>query len=358
MCIVVRANSGCKQKLTSRSGKNLIEATKFKSAALEVGFDECRVVAASDAATFPNLVEWLDAGFAGSMTYIENRLEAYKNPRGVLSEATSMLMLVSSYNSAAPQKNDTATQGNVARYAASGIDYHDVLHGRMKRLIAALTAIYPEAKFRGVVDSAPLLEREFAQVAGLGWVGKNTMLISRSLGSYFFLSAVLTSLQIEPDPAFVADHCGTCTACLDACPTNAFAEPRVLDATKCISYLTIENRDAPAKELRPLMQDWIFGCDVCQEVCPWNRKAKIVENEFKPISELRWLELEAILSMDEDEFRKRYRKTPLWRTKLVGLQRNALIALKNSGDDRIRYWADRFADHADASLREIAKWMM
>jgi epoxyqueuosine reductase len=201
---------------------------------------------------------------------------------------------------------------------------------RLHALADYVRELVPEAATRGVVDTAPLLEREFAQLAGLGWVGKNTLLLNKAAGSYFFLGAVLTDLELAYDAPHEADHCGTCTACLDACPTAAFPQAYVLDASRCISYLTIELREGMPAELRAGVGDWVFGCDVCQEVCPWNRDdGQRASAEFEPAAGMNPLDLAELFEMTEDDFRRRFRQTPLWRPHRRGLLRNAAIVLGN-----------------------------
>jgi epoxyqueuosine reductase len=188
----------------------------------------------------------------------------------------------------------------------------------------------PKAVAGGVVDTAPILEREFAELAGLGWIGKNTLLLNRHEGSWFFLAALLTDIELVYDDVRDTDHCGTCRACLDACPTDAFPEPYVLDASRCISYLTIELRESIPSELRPGMGDWIFGCDVCQDVCPWNLRAPLsCQPEFAPREGSDPMDLASLFELDEAAFRERFRHTPLWRPRRRGLLRNAAIALGN-----------------------------
>ena len=216
--------------------------------------------------------------------------------------------------------------GKVARYALGELDYHDVIHERLKQLKSWLEQRSPGALVRGVVDTAPLLEREFAEAAGLGWVGKNTLLLNRTWGSYFFLAALLTDLPLDVDPPQDKGYCGTCTACLDACPTDAFVGPYVLDATRCLSYLTIEHRGPVDDKLAEHFDQWIFGCDICQEVCPWNRKAKLSDEPvFEPRPEIADLNIEELLELDESSFRERFRHTPMWRTKRRGMIRNAIL---------------------------------
>jgi epoxyqueuosine reductase len=236
--------------------------------------------------------------------------------------------------------------GKIARYAA-GPDYHDVLRERLNQLLDWTQTEFPGTRGRGVVDTAPLLERDFARRAGLGWIGKNTMLINKHRGSYFFLGALLLDLELTPDAPHELSHCGTCTACLDACPTDAFAGPGWLDARKCISYLTIELRSPVPAGLRPGVGDWLFGCDVCQEVCPWNRK-----DESQPDL----VDAAELLSLTEEQFRSRYRGTAIYRTKRRGLLRNAAIVLGNSGDERALPALRRALDDPDEMVRDAAAW--
>jgi epoxyqueuosine reductase len=272
--------------------------------------------------------EWLEAGFAGEMSYLAERRAAYQHPRYVLEGVRSLLLLAMPYRSTEPA-DVVPGQGRVSRYAW-GDDYHDLIHDRLKQLAAGLTELAPHAKVRGVVDTAPLLEREFAQLAGLGWIGKNTLLLNKQLGSWFFLAALLTNIELEYDMPHEAEHCGACRACLDACPTQAFVAPYVLDSRRCISYLTIELREPVPDDLRPGLGDWVFGCDVCQDVCPWNHRAPTVdEPAFQPALDANPVDLIALFDLDDEAFRRRFRHTPLWRSKRRGLLRNAAIVLGN-----------------------------
>ncbi len=273
--------------------------------------------------------DWLDAGYAGQMQYLEDRRDAYAHPKHVMDGVQSIVMLALNYKSE-PIPPLAAGQGRVSRYAFGELDYHDWIHARLKQFKKTIATWQPEASVRGVVDTAPLLEREFAQLAGLGWIGKNTMLLNKQLGSLFFLAAILIDQPLVYDDPHDASHCGTCTACLTACPTDAFPKPGVLDATRCISYLTIELRDEIPAELRPGMHDWVFGCDVCQDVCPWNNKAPASDHAaFYPANDRAPLQLRSLFTMSDDDFRDRFRKTPLWRTKRRGVVRNAAIVLGN-----------------------------
>jgi epoxyqueuosine reductase len=241
-------------------------------------------------------------------------------------------MLGLHYRTAEPAAAEIG-QGRVARYAWGTADYHDLIRERLHDLADYLRQLVPDAATRGVVDTAPLLEREFAQLAGLGWIGKNTLLLNRDAGSYFFLAALLTDVELAYDAPQESDHCGSCAACLDACPTNAFPQAGVLDASRCVSYLTIELRDHVPAALRAGIGDWVFGCDVCQEVCPWNRFAPVSAiAELQPLESMNPVELAELFSLSEADFRRRFRKTPLWRPHREGLLRNAAIVLGNRGE--------------------------
>lgn len=271
--------------------------------------------------------EWLDHGYAGQMHYLVDRAEAYQQPQNVLTGARSILMLGMNYRTGVPQAANPS-EGRISCYAWGDVDYHDLIHDRLRRLAGFLRQLQPGCQARGVVDTAPLLEREFAQLAGLGWVGKNTLLLNQRMGSWFFLAALLTDAILDYDAPHETDHCGTCRACLDACPTGAFPQPYVLDATRCLSYLTIELRDVIPNEHRHSFGDWLFGCDVCQVVCPWNHRApESSESGFAPREDQNPVELSGLFFLSDDDFRRRFRKTPLWRAKRRGILRNAAIVL-------------------------------
>ncbi len=266
------------------------------------------------------------------MHYLKERKSAYEHPDSVMPGVASLMMLGMDYQTDAPNHAPVGT-GRIARYAWGTADYHDLVHARLKQLKQFVHSLDPSIKVRGVVDTAPLLEREFAQLAGIGWRAKNTLLINKHHGSWFFLSALLLDVELEYDEPVETGHCGTCTACLDACPTDAFVGPHVLDATKCISYLTIEHRTDIPIERRSKMDDWILGCDVCQDVCPWNKKASLSdEAKFLPLEGHNPIELRPLFRLTDDEFRARFRKTPLWRPKRRGILRNAAIAMGNKPD--------------------------
>ncbi len=303
--------------------------TRLKAEARRLGFDLVGACPAVTPAGVHQLYQWLEAGYAGEMHYIANRAEAYRHPAHVLPEARSLLVVGAAYRTLEPVEPRPG-QGRVSRYAW-GDDYHDILRDKLHALCDFLRAEVPGASARGVVDTAPLLEREFAQLAGLGWVGKNTLILNKRLGSWLFLAAVLTDQPLEYDSPHEASHCGTCTACLDACPTDAFVAPYVLDSRRCISYLTIELRDQVPRDLRPGLGNWIFGCDVCQDVCPWNRKAPRQETAaFMPGEGMNPIDLVGLFSLDDETFRARFRHTPLWRPRRRGILRNAALVLGNT----------------------------
>ena len=328
---------------------------RLKQRAGELGFDLAGIAPATPADGFAHLQDWLARGFAGEMTYLHHHNAARRDPAAVLPDVRSVVMVAMNYRPPeAPEAGPL--RGQVARYAG-GADYHDVLRRRLNELLVWIQAEAPGTTGRAVVDTAPLLERDFARRAGLGWFGKNTMLIHKRLGSYFFLGALLLDRALEHDAAFATSHCGSCTRCLDACPTEAFAAPFQLDARRCISYLTIELRGAIPEELRPGIGDWVFGCDVCQEVCPWNRKAPLgTEPEFAPAAVGRTLDLIELLSLSEEEFRRRYRGTALWRTRRRGLLRNAAIALGNLGDRRALPALEKALDDPEPLVCDAARW--
>jgi epoxyqueuosine reductase len=326
--------------------------------ARRLGFGPMGVCPAVEPTGFSRLREWLDAGFGGSMHYLEDRYQAYQHPRHVLAGVRSIVVLAQRYRTVEPPTAVPPGFGRISRYAW-GTDYHDLLHDRLKQLAAFVRAARPEAKVRGVVDSAPLLEREFAQLAGLGWIGKHTLLLNREVGSWFFLCALLTDQELVPDAATETDHCGTCTACLDACPTDAFVAPYVLDARKCLSYTTIELREAIPLELRAAHGDWVFGCDVCQDVCPWNRKAPSIEEpELAPREGTAPLDLIALFDLDEASFRKRFRGTPLWRAKRRGLLRNAAIVLGNQRAVQAVPALQKGTTDEEPLIREACAWAL
>lgn len=330
---------------------------RLKQEAARLGFGLAGVTPAAAPTGFTRLREWLAAGYGGTMHYLAEREAAYSHPNHVLDGAKSLVVLAMGYRTAEPKPIEVG-QGRVSRYAWGG-DYHDLIHDRLHSLADFLRAQVPSVKVRGVVDTAPLLEREFAQLAGLGWIGKNTLLLNKQHGSYFFLAVLLTDLALDYDQEHETDHCGTCTACLDACPTQAFVAPYVLDARRCISYTTIELRDEIPTELRAGHGDWVFGCDVCQDVCPWNRKAPTVdEPDLRPRADSHPLDLIGLFDLDDAEFRRRFRDTPLWRSKRRGILRNAAIVLGNQRATAAIPALTRGAKDSEPLIREACTWAL
>ncbi len=329
---------------------------RLKRQARFLGFDLVGVAPAGPADGFDRLRDWLQRGFAGDMDYMHRHAEARRHPESVLGDVRSVVMLGMNYNAIGGRERAASGHGRVARYAR-GADYHDVLREHLNQLLAWLQSERADCRGRGVVDTAPLLERDFARRAGLGWFGKNTMLLNKRLGSYFFLAALLVDVELRPDEPFEAKHSGTCTACLDACPTAAFVGPGVLDARRCISYLTIELKSDVPLDLRNGIGDWVFGCDICQEVCPWNRKAPMaMDAAMQARPELESLDLIELLGLSDMEFRLRFRDTALMRAKRRGLLRNAALALGNTGDEQALPALRRALDDPEPLIHEAARW--
>ncbi|MFO7903459.1 MAG: tRNA epoxyqueuosine(34) reductase QueG [Planctomycetota bacterium] len=339
---------------------NSIEFTaRLKQTALSVGFELSGACPAVAPRGMASLADWLKAGYAGNMTYLADRRAAYEHPRHILSGARGLLMLGKPYSSAMAS-DEKAGHGRIARYAAGPVDYHDDIRKRLKTLGRFAKELQPGVRVRGVVDTAPLLERDFAQLAGLGWIGKNTMLLNRRLGSYFFLAALVLDRELAYDSAPQSGYCGRCSACLDACPTNAFPRPYVLDATRCISYLTIEWQGPIPRELRPAIGNRLFGCDVCQEVCPWNRRAAKTMEPSRAGSFPSSLSqpLHALFKLSDETFREQFRHTVFWRVRRRGLLRNAAIVLGNQGVAESHDALARAQRDPEPVVRGAAAWAL
>ncbi len=313
-----------------------------------------KIAAAASPPGYHPLIEWMSNGYAADMAWMERRKDAYQHPDGVLPQTRSVVVVALNYHNAEPDDSTT----RIARYAWGTEDYHSVMRRNLKQLSAIIHQERPQAKSRVVVDTAPLLERDFAKLAGIGWIGKNTMLISRDIGSWFFIGAILTTETLVYDEPFETDFCGSCTKCLDACPTDAFPKPHVLDANRCISYLTIERRDKPIPDdLRSGIGDWIFGCDVCQEVCPWNRFAPNQSlREFHLHDELKNLNVIDLLQLTEETFQQKFAKTPLERTGRDVIVRNAAIVAANHGKTQVIPYLQPLTHDTSDLVREAAEW--
>jgi epoxyqueuosine reductase len=270
----------------------------------------------------------------------------------------SVIMLALNYRSDEPV-SPGPMQGRVSRYAWSDADYHAVARERMAQLADFLHTRCPGCRTRGTIDSAPILERDFARAAGLGWFGKNTMLINKRQGSWIFLASLLTDVELEPDEPHETAHCGTCTRCLDACPTDAFPEPYVLDSRKCIAYLTIELDGPIPDSLRNGVGDWLFGCDICQDVCPWNKKSpRKNDPAFRPRSDLNPVELGQLFDLDEEGFALAFGKNALARPGRAGLLRNAAVVLGNQRDPAAIPALQQALADAEPVVRGAAAWAL
>jgi epoxyqueuosine reductase len=345
----------------------------IKRAATDAGFDLCGVAPANDARDLEHFPAWIAAGHAGEMKYLEARDDQGELKRASLARvapwARSVIVCAINYNTAHPystQGNDS-TRGWISRYAWSREDYHDAVLRRLKQVEAALHqpqhepmwgghSCPPTLTTRSYVDTGPIVERVFAKYAGIGWTGKNTCLINQKKGSWLFLGVILTSLELTPDlPA--PDRCGTCTRCIEACPTDAILAPYQLDSNRCIAYLTIEKRGPIPEEFRAGIGHHVFGCDICQDVCPWNRKAPATDApEFQPRPGLVNPALGWLAGISADEFRETFHGSPIRRTKHSGLRRNVAIAMGNSGNRDFLPILQKMAGDPDGEVAESARW--
>ena len=324
--------------------------------ARELGFDDCRVTSAAPPPHAAEFQEWLAAGRHGAMGYLERNAFKRVDPNEVLAGAKSVIVLATAYQPKTQITSDDGPRGLIARYAQHA-DYHDVLAGRLKELTEFVDSLGgTETRSLWYVDTGPLLERDLAQRAGLGFAGKHTNLISRSLGNWFFISEIITTLEMETDEP-EKNRCGSCTRCIEACPTNAITGPFQLDARRCISYLTIELKGSIPEEFRPAIGNRIYGCDVCLEICPWNRFAKegaiMKEHERADLDQPALLEL---LELDDAAFKARFAGTPMLRTKRRGVLRNVCVALGNIGDERCLPALEKAAMDYELLIAEHARW--
>jgi len=337
----------------------------LRRAATEAGFDLVGVAPARDSRELEYFPEWIASGCAGEMKYLEARDQAGELKRASLARvapwARTVIVCAINYNTDHPYSTASkeSERGWISRYAWSRKDYHDTVLGRLQQVEVALHEEAGETSglvTRSYVDTGPIIERVFAKYSGIGWVGKNTCLINQKMGSWLFLGVILTSLELEPDrPA--PDRCGTCTRCIEACPTDAIVAPYRLDSNRCIAYLTIEKRGSIPEELRADMGRHVFGCDICQDVCPWNRKAPASRlPEFSPREGLVNPALEPLADMSEEEFRENFRGSPIRRTKRSGLRRNVAIAMGNSGRREYVSRLEGMKSDEDPGVAEAANW--
>jgi epoxyqueuosine reductase len=342
---------------------------EIKAEAVRLGFALVGVTTPEPPPHWSSYENWLTVGRHGQMAYLaeERARLRRRDPRAVLPECKSILVLAASYPDPRPaqaasgesQAEAGKPRGRVAAYAW-GRDYHLVLPQRMKSLVAFIEAqVGGPVPNRGYTDTGPILERDLAERAGLGWIGKNTCLINPGIGSYFFLSEILLGIQLEADAPFAYDRCGTCTRCLDACPTQCILPDRTIDARTCISYLTIELKDSIPPGLRAGMGNWVFGCDVCQEVCPWNRFAPAaVDEAFAPRPGVPQPELITEIELTPQEFNRKFKGSPVQRARRRGYLRNVAVALGNSGAPAAAASLERAAQAGEPLVREHAAWAL
>ena len=348
--------------------------TRIQHYAREAGFDLCGVSPVRDFDELHVFPAWIADGMHGEMKYMEARSDAGELKRESLTRvapwARSVIVCALNYNTAAPYSTQEpdAGRGWISRYAWGSEDYHDAVLRRLRRIETDLRGLFTAVqtgvsgidslRLRSFVDTGPLVERVYAKYAGIGWIGKNTCIINQKIGSWLFLGVILTSLDLEEGTA-APDRCGSCTRCITACPTDALVAPGVLDARLCISYLTIEKRGEIPEGLRPGIGRHVFGCDICQDVCPWNRKAPATAiPEFQARKEFVNPALDWLAEMKIEEFREQFRGSAMRRAELSGLRRNAVIAMGNSGDRKFLPTLKRLSEDSDSTVAEHARWAL
>jgi epoxyqueuosine reductase len=328
----------------------------IRQRAVELGFDDCRFTRAAAPGSARHFIDWIGGENQGEMAWLARNAEKRIDPQKVLPGAKSILVLAASYHGAPARPPDKKSRGIVARYARYD-DYHEVLGAKLKPLSSFLNELAgPKVRSLWYVDTGPVLERDFAERAGLGFVGKHTNLISRKLGNWIFLSEILTTLELEPD-APEKNHCGRCTRCIAACPTNAITAPFQLDARKCISYLTIELKGAIPVELRPAIGNRIYGCDDCLAACPWNKFAqtgRLMQSHAR--RDLAQPDLIELLRLDHAGFKSKFAGTPMLRTKRRGVLRNVCVALGNIGDATALPALKESVNDPEPLIAEHARW--
>ena len=327
----------------------------------ELGFELVGITPAAQSETIARYRQWIKNGYAGKMDYLKRHLPLKADVRQLLTEAKSVISLAMNYYTLDPPKalTDDPARGQISRYAW-GDDYHDVIRQRLSALVDSIKqTAETELKTRVCVDTAPIIEREYAQKAGIGWIGKNTNLIHWRSGSWYFLAEILINLDLETDTLAPRGSCGTCTRCIEACPTDAIIQPNLLDSRLCISYLTIELKESIPKPLRPKMGNLIFGCDICQEVCPWNSKAVPTdEPAFHPREGNLTPQLLSLIGMTQQEFSRRFKGSPIKRAKRRGFLRNVLVAIGNWGAPRaVPALKDALTDD-EPLVRSHAAWAL
>ena len=329
----------------------------IKDKAARLGFSLVGLTSADPPDRLDFFQHWLKSGYNASMDWIgsERSIERRSDPRKILPECQTILVVGCPY----PAPKGNVNGGNIAAYALN-LDYHDLLEKRLQELMESIEGWVGEAvPNRWYVDTGPILEKELAMRAGLGWIGKNTTLINKEMGSYFFLAEILLGLDLITDPPVTKSFCGTCTRCLDTCPTGALREPYTLDASRCISYLTIEHREQIPEELRSRMGDWIFGCDICQIVCPWNKPGQVSQSILEGLQsreELTNIDLIKELGLSQEGFSARFKGSPVKRTKRRGYLRNVAIALGNKGENDALPALNIALEDPEPLVRDAVAW--
>ena len=333
-------------------------ALHVKGTVRDCGLDLVGIAGVSAPPALAFFPEWVARGLAGEMAYLSGQVEKRADLRAAFPWARSVVCAGLQYDTPEPYSTEApAHRGWISRYAW-GDDYHDVMKGLLDRAVLRLREAIGPFEARTYVDTGPIVERAYAVEAGLGAWGKNTCLLHPEHGSWFFLGEIVTDLELPADGART-DMCGSCTACLDACPTGAFPSPFVLDATRCISYLTIEVKGAVPEEQREGLGRHVFGCDICQDVCPWNRKRRRQgRSAFEPRDGAVAPSLADLATLDDEAFRERFRRSPVKRAKRRGLLRNVAVALGNSGEAAHRPVLERLATDEDPVVREHAEWSL
>lgn len=330
-------------------------ASSIRDKARELGFEKVGIARVGAAPYGEFLKEWLGQSYHGEMAYMARAPERRMDPARILPGARSIICVAKNYMSPGDHSPDPRI-GRISRYAW-GDDYHDVLLEKLHSLRAFIERLGGNAKV--CVDTNAVLEKPWARQAGLGWQGKHSNLIARDLGSWFFLGEVLTDLELAPDASHAEEYCGTCTACIDLCPTRAIVAPYVVDARKCIAYQTIENRGAIPREIRPLVGNLVFGCDICQDVCPWNKFARVApEREFYARDGNLTPSLIDLMGLTREEFNRRFKDSPVKRAKHTGFLRNVAVALGNSNDPAAIPALERALDHEEPLIRAHAAWAL
>ena len=334
---------------------------QIQARAHKLGFELVGIIPAAQSETIARYRQWIENGYAGQMGYLEKHLPLKTDVRQLLSEAKSVISLAMNYYTLDPPKAlaEDPARGQISRYAW-GDDYHDIIRQRLSELVDFIKqTAETELQTRVCVDTAPIIEREYAQKAGIGWIGKNTNLIHWRSGSWYFLAEVLVSIVLESETLAPRGSCGTCTRCIEACPTDAIVEPNLLDSRRCISYLTIELKERIPKAFRAKMGNLIYGCDICQEVCPWNSKAVPTDDPaFQPRAGNFAPTLLSLIGMTQQEFSRRFRGSPIKRAKRRGFLRNVLVAIGNWGEQRAIPALKKALTDDEPLVRSHAAWAL